>query len=211
MGETGDITITGTSERDICSARTRINLIVLQMRDNHTVTHFISIPILSQEVKTNYLTFKSKLLNGPPMRGVEESIFLSPEKLHLTITTFVLLDEFEIENASKMLNDCKNDIIDPIFKNAGPLQIVMEGIEIMNDDPTAVDVLYGKVKLNVPKYNTSFQKMADQIVDYFAKRGLIRQQYDNVKLHVTLMNSRYRTRNAEASAKDRHGRESFDA
>lgn len=47
----------------------------------------------------------------------------------------------------------------------------MEGIEIMNDDPTAVDVLYGKVKLNIPKYNTSFQKMADQIAEYFARKG----------------------------------------
>lgn len=48
----------------------------------------------------------------------------------------------------------------------------MQGIEIMNDDPTAADVLYGKVKLNVPKYSTSFQKMSDQIVDFFARRGI---------------------------------------
>lgn len=46
------------------------------------------------------------------MRGVEDSIFLSTEKLHLTITTFVLLDDFEIENAVKMLQDCKTDIIE---------------------------------------------------------------------------------------------------
>lgn len=46
------------------------------------------------------------------MRGVEDSIFLSTEKLHLTISTFVLLDDFEIENAVKMLQDCKTDIIE---------------------------------------------------------------------------------------------------
>lgn len=83
----------------------------------------------------------------------------------------------------------------------------------MNDDPTDVHVLYGKVKLNIPKYNASLQKMADYIVSNFSKKGniknllmkkklnkdcnyfvigLIRNQYENVKLHVTLMNSTFR-------------------
>lgn len=47
----------------------------------------------------------------------------------------------------------------------------MEGIEIMNDDPKDVDVLYGKVHLNVPKYNSNFQKFVNGIADSFAKIG----------------------------------------
>lgn len=50
------------------------------------------------------------------MRGIDESIFQSPEKLHLTIATFVLLDDFEVENATKILNDCKTDIIELVIK-----------------------------------------------------------------------------------------------
>lgn len=102
----------------------------------------------------------------------------------------------------------------------------MEGIEIMNDDPTDVDVLYGKVHLNVPKYNTNFQKFANGISDNFAKKGkhfwlkkikhiwtfwflgMVKQQYENVKLHVTLMNSLFRQASSE-NAKSK--RESFDA
>lgn len=92
----------------------------------------------------------------------------------------------------------------------------------MNDDPTDVHVLYGKVKLNIPKYNTSFQKMADYIVGQFSKKGssiwveqiasflqttcsfvgLIRNQYENVKLHVTLMNSSFRKRVAEQEPRE---------
>lgn len=42
----------------------------------------------------------------------------------------------------------------------------------MNDDPTDVNVLYGKVKLNIPKYNTNFQKLADYVVYHFSKKGV---------------------------------------
>ncbi|XP_022914170.2 activating signal cointegrator 1 complex subunit 1-like [Onthophagus taurus] len=213
QGETGDIVITGSSERDICSARLRINLIVLQMREKHQVTHFLSIPLVSDQINKNFEIFKSKLMSGPPLRGVEESIFISPQKLHLTLATFVLLDDYEIDNAVGVMHECQSEILHSLFKNAPPLKIVMEGIEIMNDDPTSVDVLYGKVKLDVQKYNSSLQKMSDLLVDQFAKKGIIRKQYDSVKLHATLMNSRYR--NAKISDERNNGRreqrESFDA
>lgn len=58
-----------------------------------------------------------------------------------------------------------------LFSNADDLKIVVAGVEIMNDDPKEVDVLYGKVHLNVPKYNTNFQKFVNAIFDKFAKKG----------------------------------------
>lgn len=51
----------------------------------------------------------------------------------------------------------------------------MEGLEIMNDDPKDVDVLYGKVHIDPPKYNGSFQRFVNGISDILAKRGLIFQ------------------------------------
>lgn len=64
----------------------------------------------------------------------------------------------------------------------------MDGLEIMNDDPTEVDVLYAKVKIDVPKYNSSFQKMCDQIVEHFSNKGkenFIRNVIFNIKqLHL---------------------------
>lgn len=57
------------------------------------------------------------------------------------------------------------------FNTSDDLKIVLEGLEIMNDDPSDVHVLYGKVKVNLPKYNSSFQKMADYIVTQYSKKG----------------------------------------
>lgn len=115
-----------------------------------------------------------------------------------------------------------------LFPCGERLKIVMEGLEIMNDDPKDVNVLYAKVHLDPPKYNASFQRFVNGLSDAFAKRGFfsfnhrfynklidikilafVNQQYDNVKLHVTVMNSIFR--NSEADESEKVKRKSFDA
>lgn len=101
----------------------------------------------------------------------------------------------------------------------------------MNDDPTNVDVLYGNVIVDPPKYNQSFQNVINSIVNFFASKGmfyinnlfkqlqlmvnlgLVRQQYENVKLHATLINSLFRKGDKQnKNEKDKkQSRESFDA
>ena len=61
----------------------------------------------------------------------------------------------------------------------------IEGIEIMNDDPEAVHVLYAKCH----DPSGRVQKVADLMVDSFVSSGLMQRQYDHVKLHATLMNT----------------------
>lgn len=208
VGESGNIIITGNSERSISSAHARLQMLVLQLRDKQQMTHFISVPVASSEIDKQFQIFKSNLLDGPPLRGVDDSIFQRPNKFHLTIAPLVLMDDIEKLLAIQLLQECKEEIISPLFKNADPMRIILEGLEIMNDDPSDVDVLYAKVKLSLPKYGSSFQSMADKIVEHFANKGLIRKQYESVKLHVTLMNSLFRRGNAQ---NERHVRESFDA
>ena len=57
-----------------------------------------------------------------------------------------------------------------------------------------VDVIYAKVKPSgvglIDGVNV-LQKLADQIVEKFVASGLMRREYDRVKLHLTVMNSRY--------------------
>lgn len=45
------------------------------------------------------------------VRGLDASIFQNPHKLHATITTIVLLDEKDIQNAIAILKDCTDDIL----------------------------------------------------------------------------------------------------
>lgn len=45
------------------------------------------------------------------IKGMHESIFQKAERLHLTISVFSLLDDSEITEAIKELNECKEKII----------------------------------------------------------------------------------------------------
>lgn len=74
----------------------------------------------------------------------------------------------------------------PIIQNAGgSVDFRIDGIDCMNDDPSEVHVLYGKVT------SEPLQAIADQIVDVFVRHGLMHRQQEHVKLHVTLINSRF--------------------
>lgn len=78
----------------------------------------------------------------------------------------------------------------------------------MNDDPSRVDVLYGTVICE------HLQEISNAISNYFATRGLSVKNHDNVKLHVTLLNSLFGD-NDDAVEKDESNntikRKTFDA
>ena len=107
-----------------------------------------------------------------------------------------------------MLADCKNNIIEPHL-SGGKLEFEISGLEIMNDDPSDVDVLYGKIVDKTGK----LQSIVDAIGMYqfvqvtfyfnhyiswncpaekFVQSGLMKREYDRVKLHATLLNTLFR-------------------
>lgn len=172
-------------------------------------THFLSIPFITNEIKSSFSHFKEKILNDKGIFGISESLFQNPLKLHLTITTLALMDDEDRAVAATYLQDCKEMIVDPILQGS-PLQVEMKGVDIMNDDPSAVDVLYGKVE------SKELQQIANNVADYFVERGFIQESHENVKLHVTLINSLFLA-NDDAVEKDslpkeqRGERVTFDA
>lgn len=56
----------------------------------------------------------------------------------------------------------------PTIKQSGKIFIRVAGVEILNDDPSEVSVLYGKIE------SESLQSIADGIMEYFIAKGLIR-------------------------------------
>ena len=66
-----------------------------------------------------------------------------------------------------------------------PIEIEIKGIEIMNDDPDRVDVLYARIIDDSGR----LQRLSDALVSSLEAEGLLDRQYDHVKLHATLMNS----------------------
>ncbi|KAF6215121.1 hypothetical protein GE061_009870 [Apolygus lucorum] len=203
-GIDGDIVVTGPDKKSVSSAKTRISLMVMSSRKRQPFTHFISIPFNAQSFQNGFLTFKEEVLKDCKDQGVEESIFQTPDKLHLTITTLVLGDDVERKLAAATLEKCKEEVIRPLLPPE-PIKIEMCGIEYMNDDPSAIDVLYGKV--TCPDHPDLLQKLGDGIVDFFVKQGLADREYARVKLHVTLMNTLFRHQETYEAKKER---ETFD-
>ena len=206
-GKDGDIIVSGPSRSGVALAANRIDVIVATARQRQPFTHFLSIPVNTGAVQENFLDFKRDVLGTlEEVPGLDETIFQTETLLHLTVGTMALLDQRERELARELLMDCNDSIIQPLLKGCS-LEFSIEGLEIMNDDPAEVDVLYGKVRDD----SGILQSIVDGIVTKFVQSGLMRREYDRVKLHVTLLNTLFRRDQGDLGDRDRKERESFNA
>ena len=196
-------------------------MIVATARQKQPFTHFLSIPVNTASVQENFLRFKSSVLETvEDVYGLDETIFQTETLLHLTVGTMALLDERERDLARQILIECKETIIKPLLRDR-TLEFSIEGLEIMNDDPGDVDVLYGKVHDD----SGALQSIVDGLglhqlhltssiylfsVEEFVQRGLMRREHERVKLHVTLLNTLFRKDQGDLGDRDRRERESFD-
>ena len=76
-----------------------------------------------------------------------------------------------------------------------------------------VDVIYAKVKpsgVGVIDGVNVLQKLADQIVEKFVSSGLMRREYDRVKLHLTVMNSRFGKKESFKNSNSLEAMEDFE-
>lgn len=211
QGQDGCIVITGSTKNAVAVAGRRIKLLVMSARCKQQFTHFLSIPMAGDSIKKNFMAFKERVLDVcKNSRGVDTSIFQKPEKLHLTLGTLVIMHACEREMAAKTLAECKANIIAPLLRSKLPV-VRMVGVEYMNDDPAEVDILYGKVYAK--DGSDILQEVADGVVNYFSDKGLMQKQHEHVKLHVTLMNTVFRSVEKDAETpRGRHKpRETFDA
>lgn len=179
-----NVIIKGTTKKSLISAKNRLDLIMIAGRAKQQFTHFLSVSFANEEIKKNFAQFKQEVLNDSEVFGLDESLFQKPEKLHLTVVMLVLLDNEDRAIAAEYLQDCKEFYIDPVL-DGGKLEVKLAGLDYMNDDPSAVDVLYGKI------VSEELQQISNGIAEYFSSRGFLQLRSENVKLHVTLMNSRF--------------------
>ncbi|XP_065086622.1 activating signal cointegrator 1 complex subunit 1 [Ochlerotatus camptorhynchus] len=217
QGTEGDVIVKGTSTKAVTACRQRIELIVLGARNKQHFTHFLSVPMISDEIKSNFIKFREKVLTELPSGfNLDESLFQKPEKLHLTLCMMSLMDNVDRTHAAQLLQDCRESIIELTLAEFGPIEVRLRGLQYMNDDPSAVDVLYAKVE------SEPLQRIADQIMEYFIANGLMQRQYGHVKLHATLINSVFNRHHRHSHGEgeegeerrphhNRHHRDKFDA
>uniref|UniRef100_A0A2S2PIA6 Activating signal cointegrator 1 complex subunit 1 n=1 Tax=Schizaphis graminum TaxID=13262 RepID=A0A2S2PIA6_SCHGA len=181
--ENNIITIKGEQRAHVITAKSKIDAIIKRGRLKQSMTHFVSLPMVNSIVIDNYLAFKKMVLDEcGQCHGVNELLFQNQFKLHLTITCFVLCNAAEIKRAIKLMEQCENTVIRPM--NLKSLDVLVSGLDYMNDDPSEVNVLYAKVE------SPEIQMLADKIQTFFQDCDLALQPRNNhVKLHVTLMNS----------------------
>ncbi|XP_066250814.1 activating signal cointegrator 1 complex subunit 1-like [Euwallacea similis] len=201
INEKGDVIITGDSEGKVASARTQITIIVAQRKDKMPPTHFIAIHIDSQLIKENLLKFQKCILEKPP-RGVTKSVFQKTVKIHLTVVVLTLLDEEEVEDAKKTLQTYHDEYISSVFGENQKHKVTIQGLEIMNDDPSNVYVLYAKVQMKNSQLLNKLQEMCNRISNHFYRAGLAKREFDKVKLHMTVMNTSFRESGEEKMSFD---------
>ncbi|CAF0940242.1 unnamed protein product [Didymodactylos carnosus] len=187
--EYGPIIVKGLNKQMVQSACTRIQLIIDRSRQQQPFTHFLSIPICmtNNSLKAKILEFKQLIMDQCGTdRGISDEIFQNPNKLHLTIGTLVLMTDSEVETVANVLYNCENTLVKEYCNNK-PFVVRMKGLEYMNDDPSYVDVLYSKIEL--VDHSQRLQLFVDRLNDMMLSTGLMKQQFERIKLHVTIMNS----------------------
>ncbi|XP_077296066.1 activating signal cointegrator 1 complex subunit 1-like [Arctopsyche grandis] len=195
-GKKGDIVIMGPEKKNVAAAARRINMIVIAARKKQRPTHFLSIPTNSDDLVTNFNNFRDKILENPP-QGVDEVLFTSPKKLHLTLFVMCLMDNDERILVTELLHDAKTKIIDPIFKK-NTIEAEIVGVSSMNDDPKSTYVLYGEIKEKNLNDRGILKNVAEQLSDFFSSKGF-ESSKQTIKLHITFMNSSNRLKDSEPS------------
>ncbi|XP_037050921.1 activating signal cointegrator 1 complex subunit 1 isoform X1 [Bradysia coprophila] len=184
QGVDGPVEIVGSTKSSVISARRRLELIILAARTKQEKTHFLCVPVKHQTVREKFVQFKNQILLNRSITGIDESMFQNINKLHITFGTLSLLNSADRILATELFQESRA-IVDKIRSTSSNLAINIRGVEIMNDDASSCNVLYGKVD------SPQLQIIADETVNRFIAKGLMQRQYDRVKLHVTLINTRF--------------------
>ena len=206
------ISICGEDRDQVIESKMKINHLIGLSRKKTPFTHLITVPFNCEPLRQEFTNFKDNVLtNFKNCKGIDESLFQNPFKLHLTIGVLVLLDQNEILSAKRVLKQSLDEIVRPILDDK-PLKVTVEGLDIMKGQPNRAHVLYAQIR----DESNKFQSIADQIVKQFVKSGLLQESYENkVKLHITFMNSLFRQRILSKTypnvSQKRIKRETFDA
>ena len=181
-------------------------------------THFVCVPLClgddGDRLVATVRAFHRDVLSSAYAADcdIEPSIAHEPGHAHLTLCMLKLYsDEARARAIGAM------DAMGVALKDAGvvgggePIELEVKGLDAMNSDFSAVDVLFLKVREVGSRERV--KKVCDACVRHFADAGLISRKDANkpVKLHATVMNTRLRNRGGRNGGGDNSRRRTFDA
>ncbi|PNW87945.1 hypothetical protein CHLRE_01g008000v5 [Chlamydomonas reinhardtii] len=199
-GGGGDVTIRGPSKAVVASGYLRTELAMAEAVAGRLLdyNYFLSLPLATPATVRQFEAFRKGVLGDPkvcpPGCGLEPSVFMAPQQLHLTLVMLKLYSDQKRHAAQQALDRLRPRV--GALLAGQPLKVHLQGLEYMNDDPSAMHVLYLKVADMGP--GGRLEALCDMVVEEFGRAGLLLPQDDRkVKLHATIINTRYRKRGAE--------------
>ena len=191
--EDGPIVIRGPSRRQLLAAKKRIEVIIWSNRPKEAATHFISIPLNVPQLMSGLEEFRSQVWREcSRSEGMNKILFQIPGKMHLTLVMLRLFSSEEEERAVSEIREKLAALKDEFGSLQFPVKLC--GVESMNDDPSAVDVLYAKIIDSSGRLQQFVDRLASDLPLKAPDLFEARKGREGVKLHATVMNSKFRER-----------------
>lgn len=124
--------------------------------------------------------------------GIEESIFIKPATLHLTVLMLKLWSKERVAAAAEVLKGVNSMLQEALDHR--PVAVRLSGVECMKGSPSKAHVLYARVE--EADQENRLIRACKVIKDAFMEAGLVSEKDRNqeLKLHATLMNTSHRKR-----------------
>ncbi|PAV87699.1 hypothetical protein WR25_03738 [Diploscapter pachys] len=179
----------------------RLEIVLADCKKKARVTHFVAIPCNTEEVQNRFEAFRIAITGSNEFHvrilhtfkhaiclqesTRKEALFTSAARLHLTIATVWIFDQNDEREVEELLRKMGKEVRKE-FKGTN-IELALQGVDIMNDDPKEVDVLFARVQ------GEGVQKIANFVAKKLIESGRAKNEFErvDVKLHMTLMNSRY--------------------
>eukprot|EP00316_Scyphosphaera_apsteinii_P016069 CAMPEP_0119324508 /NCGR_PEP_ID=MMETSP1333-20130426/63449_1 /TAXON_ID=418940 /ORGANISM="Scyphosphaera apsteinii, Strain RCC1455" /LENGTH=381 /DNA_ID=CAMNT_0007332223 /DNA_START=172 /DNA_END=1318 /DNA_ORIENTATION=- len=189
-----EVTISASSTNALESMQTRVALLVEDARVRCRPTHFLSLPLTSSSMQARVSTFVSEVTKAHADAIIGLAEMLVPAvRFHLTLGTLKILTAAQLAATKEVVAETLPELQRAVA-GCGPLSIC--GLEYMNDDPSAVDVLYAKVTEDAAY--AALQAIWLLLHDRLQAAGVLLQDEQKMdlsgalKAHATVMNSRWR-------------------
>ncbi|XP_015064096.1 activating signal cointegrator 1 complex subunit 1-like [Solanum pennellii] len=153
-------------------------------------THFVSLPLtLPDEMVTKLNNFKNSLLQTNKGLGIDKSILIKPNTLHLTVQMLKLSNTSRIEVAADVLRRVSPKVMDALEQR--PVYIRLKGLECMKDRGTREKAYVVHAPLEVIGGIPRLKRACRVIIDAFVEAGLVLEKDANrgLLLHATIMNA----------------------
>ncbi|XP_013672441.1 uncharacterized protein LOC106376858 isoform X2 [Brassica napus] len=165
-------------------------------------THFISLPLaIYPELKQKVEAFRNYILGDnndrKPLKfqstldemGIEKSMFISPNSLHLSVVMLKLENKEAVDAAQDILKSVSASVRHALDNR--PVFIRLKGLDCMNGSLDKTRVLYAPVE--EVGGDGRLLRACNIIIDAFVNVGFAgKDAKSRLKLHVTMMNATYR-------------------